>query len=116
MRHLKKGKKFGRETGPRKALLKSLLHNLITCDKIKTTESKAKELKPMIEKMVTRAKDPTIANKRLIMQRLGNVLDVKKLFSEIAPKYKERKGGYTRIIKIAPRKSDAAKMAVIEFI
>jgi len=116
MQHLNKNRKLGRKKGPRKALLKSLVHNLITNKKIKTTEAKAKEMKPIIEKLITRAKKDNVANRRLIFQKLASVSDVKKMFEEIAPKYKERNGGYTRIIKTMLRKSDAAKMAIIEFV
>lgn len=116
MKHLNKKRKLGRKKGPRKALLKSLVHNLINNKKIKTTEAKAKEMRPFVEKLITHAKENSIAKRRLVFQKLANNNDVKKMFEEIAPKYKERKGGYTRIIKIMPRKSDAAKMAIIEFV
>lgn len=116
MKHQKKGRKFGREKGLRKALLKSLMHNLIIHNKITTTEAKAKEIKPMVEKLITRAKNETVYNKRVVAEKIPNKKDVKKLFEEIAPKYKERRGGYARIIKIPRRKTDAAKMAIIEFV
>ena len=116
MKHKIKGRKFGRKTGVRKALMRSLSHNLIACRKIKTTEAKAKELRPFIEKMVTRAKNDTVENRRLIFKRIPNKNDVKKLFGDIAPKYEKKGGGYTRIIKLPPRKKDNAKMAIIEFI
>lgn len=116
MKHLNKNRKLGRKKGPRKALLKSLIHNLLTNKKIKTTEAKAKEIKPFVEKLITRAKQNSIANKRIVFKKLANTEDVKKMFEEIAPKYKEKRGGYTRIIKTMPRKSDAAKMAIIEFV
>lgn len=116
MKHQKKGRKFNRKTGQRKALLKSLVHNLVVNEKIKTTEAKAKELRPVIEKMITKAKNDTVANRRTISQKIINKRDVKKIFERIAPKYKERNGGYTRIIKTPVRKRDAAKMAMIEFI
>ena len=98
-------------------LVSSLALNLIVRGKIKTTEAKAKELRPFIEKMVTRAKSDTVANRRTIVARLTNRKpETKKLFEVIAPKYKEINGGYTRILKMGPRKSDSAKMAIIEFI
>lgn len=82
-----------------------------------TTEAKAKELRPKIEKLVTKAKNPTLANRRLIMGGFYNDETVAtKLISDIAPRYTERAGGYTRIIKLAVRKSDASPMAIIEFV
>lgn len=99
--------------------MKSLCHALITEGKITTTEAKAKELRPMIEKMVTRAMEGTISSRRILAARLNNNdAAVAKLIAEIAPKYKERKGGYTRITKMAPRsaRGDASPMAVIEFV
>ncbi len=115
MRHQKKGRKFGRERKVRRALMKSLAVNLIRWGKIKTTEPKAKELRPFIEKFVTKAKEDTLANRRLAISRIGEK-SAKKLFEEISPKYKNRKGGYTRIIKLPPRQGDAAKVAIIEFV
>ncbi len=116
MRHLKKGRKFGRVRKVRRALIRSLLNSLIKSGKITTTEARAKEIKPLIEKIITRAKTDTVFNRRLVDKNIG-ANQVKKLFTEIAPRYKERKGGYARIIKLGRRKSgDAAAMAVIEFI
>ena len=116
MKHQKKGRKLSRKTGPRKALFKSLIHNLIISEKIKTPEAKAKEIRPLVEKLITKAKKDSVSNRRLVFQKLNNNSDVRKLFEKIAPKYKERRGGYTRIVKFPPRKRDAAKMAAIEFI
>jgi len=117
MRHHNKNRKFGRETNQRRALLRSLALSLIIRKKIKTTEAKAKELRPYIEKIITQARTNTLNSRRIILSRLFNqVEEVKKLFDEIAPKYKDRKGGYTRIIKLPPRKSDGSRMAIIEFV
>jgi len=117
MRHHNKNRKFGRERNQRRALLRSLALSLIVRKKIKTTEAKAKELRPYIEKIVTQARTNTLNSRRIILSRLFNRdKEIKKLFDEIAPKYKDRKGGYTRIIKLLPRKSDSAKMAIIEFV
>ncbi len=118
MRHHNTNRKFGRTKTGRKALLNSLAFNLITRDKIKTTEAKAKELRPFIEKLVTRSKSGSVATKRLIIAKLGgsHKREVKKLFEVIAPKYTDKKGGYTRILKLGARKSDGAQMAVIEFV
>ena len=116
MKHLKKHRKFGRETGQRKALIRALSHNLIVYKKIKTTEAKAKELRPYIEKIITKAKNDTSESRRLVFKKNPNKEDVKKIFTDISPKYRKRKGGYTRIIKLPPRKGDKAKMAIIEFV
>ncbi len=115
MRKRKKGRKFGREKSQRKALLRSLANNLFLKEKIKTTESKAKELSPLAEKYITKAKKINLANRRILLKELSSKV-VKKLEKEIGPRYKERKGGYTRIIKMGPRKSDGAKMVIIELV
>lgn len=115
MRHLKKGRKFGRKRDQRKALLKSLASALIEKEKIKTTEIKGKELKPFIEKLVTRAKKQNLAARREVAKYFSKKI-TKKLMDKIGPQYKERQGGYVRIIKLGPRKSDGAKMAIIEFV
>lgn len=89
---------------------------MIRDEKIVTTEAKAKELRPFIERTITHAVDGSIAARRLIISTIGNKDLTSKLISDIAPKYKDRKGGYTRIIKLPIRKSDASKMAQIELI
>ncbi len=117
MRHHNTKRKFGRDKNQRKALLSSLALSLIIRGKIKTTEIKAKELRPFIEKIVTQAKKDTVSTRRLIVAKLSNRKpEVKKLFEVVAPKYIDQKGGYTRILKLGARKSDGAKMAVIEFV
>lgn len=116
MRHQKTGKKFGRGKGVRQALLRSLMSNLILKEKITTTEAKAKETRRLIEKLVTKAKVDTIANRKLVTQSLGSSLRVNKLFKEIGPRYAERAGGYTRITKLPKRTSDGSSMAIIEFV
>lgn len=115
MRHANANRKFGRERGQRKALLKSLAHNLVLEGKIRTTEAKAKELRPMVEKLVTLGKKETPASKRLLEARVGKMA-AKKLSSSLAETYKTRAGGYTRITKLVRRSSDGAPMAVIEFV
>ena len=115
MKHLKKERKFGRKRDQRKALLKSLVSTLILKEKMKTTKAKAKETSKLVEKFITKAKKRDLASKRLLTKFFSPKI-VKKLVEEIAPRYKERKGGYTRIIKIGPRKADGAKMAIIELI
>ena len=116
MKHQKTTKTLGRKKGPKKALLKNLANSLILYEKMKTTEIKAKVIKPLVEKMVTRAKKDNLANRREIMKFLPTQNAVKKLFEVIGPKYKERNGGYLRIVKIGERKGDGAKMAVLEFV
>lgn len=117
MRHHNRNKKFGRERNVRNALMRSLARNLINEERITTTETKAKALRPFVERLVTAGRADTVAARRLVAARLGGrAPEAKKLVSEIAPRFKERPGGYTRIIKVAPRISDGAKMAVIEFV
>lgn len=117
MRHHNSKRKFGRSKNQKKALMSSLALNLIVRGKIKTTTPKAKELRPFIEKLVTKAKKDTLANRRLIVSKLINRdKEVQKLFKTIAPKYVDQKGGYTRIIKAGVRKSDSAEMSIIEFV
>jgi len=115
MNNLKKGRKFHRETDQRRALMKALITALIDNKKIVTTEAKAKELRPAIEKIVTKAGVKSIANIRGVRRLLSENV-TKKLFDEIAPQYVKRPGGYTRITKLERRKSDGAKMAQIEFV
>jgi large subunit ribosomal protein L17 len=116
MRHHDNIRKFGREKGQRDALLKSLALSLVMNKKIKTTEAKAKELRPFVEKLVTKAKVKTLASRRILTSRIGAGAGVKELFDNLAPKYDKRSGGYTRIIKLPRRVSDGSAMAVIEFV
>ncbi len=115
MRKRIRKRKFSLKKGPRKQLLRSLANNFFLHGKIKTTEAKAKELRSKVEKMITRAKNVTVSNRRLLSQELTPQTS-KKVFEEIAPKYKDRKGGYTRSIKLGPRSSDGAKMVIIELV
>jgi len=115
MRHGNHNRKFGRERNQRKALLKSLAYSLVMKEKIKTTEPKAKEVRPFVEKLVTLGKSGTLSSRRLLETRVGKIAG-KKIALTLSPKYKDTKGGYTRITKLIQRKSDGAKMAVIEFI
>lgn len=114
MRHLKKNRKFGRKTDPRRALMKGMASSFFLLGKIKTTEAKAKELRPYAEKFVTRAKKPTLANQRILRRYFSGSV-VKKIM-EYAAGQKERPGGYARITKLNIRKSDSAKMATIELV
>ena len=117
MKHHKTNRKFGREAGVRNALLKSLALALIERGSITTTEAKAKELRPFIETIITRGKNDTLANRRLIVGRLMNSEKAaRRVFGDIAPRFKDVKGGYTRILKLGRRKGDASPMAMISFI
>lgn len=117
MRHGNKNRKFGRKANVRRGFIRSLAVGFLTHEKITTTEARAKELRPYIEKLVTRAKDADIAARRTIAARLGNQESLaNKLVDEIAPRYAKRPGGYTRITKLPQRAGDASPMAVIEFV
>jgi large subunit ribosomal protein L17 len=117
MRHQHKGRSFGRDHAEREALLRGLAKSLIMHERISTTEAKAKELRPIIEKLVTASRTNTVASRRLVSSRLGNDDEVvKKLFTAIAPRYANRPGGYTRIVKRAPNATTARKTAYISFV
>jgi large subunit ribosomal protein L17 len=117
MQHSKVGRKFHRETGPRRAFLRNLANDLVRTGKIETTEIRAKAIRPIVERYVTIAKGQTLAARRLLISRLQNTQVVDKLYHDIAPKYAERKGGYLRITKLGTtRKRDSAPMARIEFV
>ena len=109
-------RKLGRTTAHRTAMLRALVTFLFENGKIETTVTRAKEVSSMAEKMITIAKDNSLHNKRLVMSFVTKEDVAHKLFSEIAPKYADRKGGYTRITKLGPRRGDAAEMAIIELI
>jgi len=116
MKHLKKGKKFHRKKDQRKALLKGLAANLILKERIKTTLVKAKEAKSKVEKLITIAKKQNIVALRRVKENLPEKA-ANKLYYEIAPLYKDRKGGYTRIIKTSIRKvRDASPLVILEFV
>ncbi len=115
MRKLNKGRKLSLKKGPRVALLRTLVNSFFMHGKIQTTEPKAKELRSIAEKMITRAKTNTIANRRLLAQKLTPA-NVKKIMEDVAPKYQERQGGYTRIIKLGRRPSDGASKVIIELV
>ena len=116
MRHHKANRKLGRKKKERKALLRSLAGNLIVKEKIMTTEARAKELRPFVEKIITEGRKGTLASRRLVISRLANESRAKRLCDTIAPRYRDRQGGYTRIIKLPRRAGDASKMAVITFV
>lgn len=118
MKHHAKQKKLGREKGQRKALLCSLTEALVEHGQIKTTEAKAKALRPFVEKLITKARgEDNQQNRRLIIKRLnGRKKTAAALIEDIAPRFEDRPGGYTRIVKLPPRKSDGAKEAIIQFV
>ena len=109
-------RKLGRASDHRKSMLRGLVTYLLENGKIETTVTRAKEVRAMAEKMITIAKTNTLANKRQVLAYVTKEDVVKKLFDEIAPKYADVNGGYTRIIKTGPRRGDAAEMCIIELI
>ncbi|MDD3386539.1 MAG: 50S ribosomal protein L17 [Candidatus Pacebacteria bacterium] len=115
MKKLQKGRKFNRERDQRRALLKTLAVSLLLKEKIKTTEAKAKELSPFVQRKITRAKKGDLSARRYLLTLFPERI-VKKLIEDISVRYKDRNGGYTRVIKLGQRKSDSAKMAIIELV
>jgi len=116
MRHLKKGRKLGTDASHRKAMLRSLAIALFTNERIKTTEAKAKEARVISEKLITLAKRGDVHARRQAMAELGDKELVRKLFDDIAPRFEGRDGGYTRILKLGPRKGDSAPMVILELV
>jgi large subunit ribosomal protein L17 len=116
MRHLKQGRKLGRTTAHRKALLRNLATALLEHERIITTEPKAKELRRVADKLVTLGKRGNLHARRQALQVVQSNAVVRKLFDEIAPRFAERQGGYTRILRLGYRPGDAAAMAVIELV
>ena len=109
-------RKLGRTTDHRKAMLRAMVTYLLENGQIETTVTRAKEVRAVAEKMITIAKEDTLANRRNVMAFITKESVTNKLFKEIAPKYADRNGGYTRITKLGPRRGDAAEMAIIELI
>ena len=116
MRHRVGGRKLGRTSSHRTAMFRNMAAALIKHEQITTTLAKAKELRPYVEKLVTLAKKGGLSNRRLAHARLMDETQLAKLFDAIAPRYAERSGGYTRVVKAGIRASDAAAMAIIEFV
>ena len=117
MRHQKKKHRMGVDSSHRKALLKNLSSELIDHGRIKTTVSKCKAVKPYVEKLITLAKEDSVHNRRVAFSKLANKNAVKKLFEEVGPKFKERPGGYTRILKLPDgRVGDNAKLGFIALV
>jgi large subunit ribosomal protein L17 len=115
MKKLKRKRRLSRKSNQRKALLRSLARELFLKEKIKTSEARAKEISGFAEKQISRAKMANLSSRRLLLRHFSPEV-AKKLVNEIAPRYKEKKGGYTRVIKLGPRKLDGAKMAIIELV
>src|SRR5476651_1288397 len=116
MRHQKNTRKLGRTSQHRDAMLANLVASLILHKRVKTTLSKAKAARPLAEKLVTLGKGGTLHDRRLAVAKVGQIDVVAKLFKEIAPGFKDRKGGYTRIVKLGPRSSDSAPIAFLEWV
>jgi large subunit ribosomal protein L17 len=116
MRHRVGGRKFGRNTNQRKALFRNLAVSLILNERITTTEAKAKTIRPVVEKLVTMARNDSEHHRRLVMARLADERATAKLFDIIGPRFDGQPGGYTRIYKIGVRRGDAAPVALIEFV
>ena len=116
MRHKLGLRKLNRTSAHRLAMLRNMMNSLLRHDAIKTTLPKAKELRRVVEPMITLAKEPTVANKRLAFNRLRDREIVVKLFNEIGPMFKDRKGGYTRILKMGYRVGDNAPLAYVELV
>ena len=116
MRHLVKRKKLGRDTSHRRSLLRNLVTSFLEKERIRTTLAKAKATRPLAEKMITLARKDTLHAKRQALSFIYKKPVVKKLFEELGPRFSERPGGYTRIVKIGPRAGDGAEMAILELI
>ncbi len=114
MNKQKKGRKFSHK-GTYRSFLCCLAENLVLRERIKTTQARAKELSPFIEKLLTKAKKNDLQGRRIILRSLSEKA-TQKMIEEIAPRYKDRAGGYTRVLKLEPRRSDGAKMAFIELL
>lgn len=116
MRHLLKGRTLGRRTEHRLSMYRNLAVQLIKNEQIKTTEAKAKEIKPVVEKLITQGKKGDLHNRRLVTSFARDKFAVTKLFEDLASRYQERMGGYTRMVRIGYRKGDAAPMVVLELV
>lgn len=116
MRHAKKGRKLGTDASHTKAMLRSLAAALLANERIKTTEARAKEMRPLVDRIISWGKRGDVHARRLALAELGDQALVKKVFDDIAPRFAERNGGYTRILKLGPRKGDAAPMVIIELV
>ncbi|MCH8335654.1 MAG: 50S ribosomal protein L17 [Proteobacteria bacterium] len=116
MRHRKSGRKLGRNSSHRKAMFRNMATSLVRHETIRTTVPKAKELRRVVEPLITLAKVDGVANRRLAFSRLRDKEAVGKLFSDLGPRFKDRPGGYLRILKTGPRPGDAAPMAIVQLV
>jgi large subunit ribosomal protein L17 len=116
MRHAMKHRKLGRTSSHRHAMFRNQLASLIQHGRIKTTLAKAKELRPLAERLVTRGREGTVHARRMVRQWVPDRKVVKKLFDDVSPRFADRPGGYLRILKLGPRPGDAAEMAILEFV
>ncbi len=116
MRHRKKGKILDRKIGPRKALIRGLMNQMVLYEKIRTTEAKAKVVRPYLERLITKARHGSPGDLRVLRQACYVRGAYKKMREVIAPRYAGRNGGYTRIVKIGPRQGDGAHMALLELV
>lgn len=116
MRHRIAGRKLGRRTGPRRALLTGLVAQVLRHERVTTTEAKAREIQPMVEKAITKGKAGSLHDRRTLLSLVPDKDAVSKLFDEIGPRYADREGGYTRITKLSPRHGDSAPMAALELV
>jgi len=115
MRHLKDGRKLNRTAAHRKALMRNLLRALLVREQIRTTDAKAKELRRYADRIVTLGKRGTVHARRLAYVYLASRKLVQRLFDEVAPRFHNRAGGYTRVLKLGPRRGDAAPVSIVEF-
>jgi len=115
MRHLKDGRKLNRSAAHRKALMRNLVKALLQREQIRTTDAKAKELRRWADRIVTLGKRNTVHTRRLAFAYLGSRQLVKRLFDEVAPRFQDRAGGYTRVLKLGLRRGDAAPISIVEF-
>ena len=116
MRHKKSGRRLGRNSSHRKAMFRNMATSLVRHELIRTTVPKAKELRRVVEPLITLAKVDGVANRRLAFSRLRDKEAVGKLFTDLGPRFKDRPGGYLRILKIGPRPGDAAPMAIVQLV
>lgn len=114
MRHRKKGRELSRTSSHKRAMLRNMATSLIQHERIRTTEAKAKELRPVVEKLITLGGVDDVHSRRRARRFIADRVALHKLFDEIGPRFRERPGGYTRILKLGPRKGDGAELAIIE--
>ncbi len=116
MRHQRKGRRFGLQPDHRRLMLANLACSVLEHGRVKTTEARAKEVRPLVEKVITMGKAGDLSSRRQVISLLRNKKISYSLFNEIAPRYAERPGGYTRIVKMGPRPGDAAEMVFLELV